>query len=668
MPRKSRKRADRRAVTERSVATSGETARLRMWPALAVLLLVVVIVYIPALQSGYIWDDETYVTENQTLRSMEGLGRIWFEIGATKQYYPLLFTAWWVQYQVWGQNPVGYHLINVLLHACGAWLIFLVLRSLCVPGAFVVAALFALHPVHVESVAWVTELKNTLSGVFCMSSLLLYLRYAALGDRDLATARRWWLLAGALVFYLCALLSKTATCSLPAAIALLLWWKNTRLSFWNIAPLLPMVVVGVVLGLITAWVEREVVGAGGDVWALSFLERLLIAGRALWFYAGKLLWPFHLTCIYEKWDVNDAIWWQYLYPFLSIVLVIVLWRLRLVIGKGPLVAVLIFGGTLLPALGFIDFYFMRYSFVADRFQYLASVPLMTLAVTAVTVALNRIAAFSPAPRPRPSAVSVFRPLNVACVVVILTVLAVLTWRQAGVYQDKETLWTDTVSKNPKAWVAYNNLGVCLEARGRIEESFSHYVTALELNPDFSLANKNLGVLLMRRGRLREAEMHLRRAIDFAPDYGDAYGQLGICLAKRGKTGEAIVLLKKSVELRPTDAAVYNNLGWTLAGSNRFDEAIIAYRKALELDPASAEAHYNMGTALVSLGRFQEAISPLAQAVRIKPDYADAYYNLGHVHFQLGRRQEAIDNYQAALRIDSRHLLAKQALEALAAAP
>lgn len=247
-----------------------------MWPALAVLFLVVVIVYIPAIQSGYIWDDETYVTQNETLRSTEGLGRIWFEIGATKQYYPLLFTAWWLQYQVWEQYPAGYHLINVLLHACSSLLLFFIVRRLCVPGAFVVAALFALHPVHVESVAWVTELKNTLSGVFYMSSLLLYLRYAGLGEGGIATAGRWRFLVGALVFYLCALLSKTATCSLPAAILLLLWWKRTQLSFSNIAPLVPMAIVGLVFGLITAWVEREVVGAEGDVWALSFLERLLL--------------------------------------------------------------------------------------------------------------------------------------------------------------------------------------------------------------------------------------------------------------------------------------------------------------------------------------------------------------------------------------------------------
>lgn len=653
--------------TERVRATR-DARQWRVCLLFVVFFLTIIIVYIPAIQSGYIWDDDTYVTQNETLRSVEGLGRIWFEIGATKQYYPLLFTAWWVQYQVWGQYPAGYHLINVLLHACSSLLLFFIVRRLCVPGAFVVAALFALHPVHVESVAWVTELKNTLSGVFYMSSLLLYLRYAGLGDGDMATTRRWRFLGGALVFFLCALLSKTATCSLPATIFLLLWWKKKQLSFSNIAPLLPMAIVGVVLGLITAWVEREVVGAAGDVWALSFLDRLLIAGRALWFYAGKLLWPFHLTCIYEKWDINDAIGWNYLYPFLSLVPVIVLWRLRRVIGRGPLVAVLIFGGTLLPALGFIDFYFMLYSFVADRFQYLASVPLIALAVAAATVTLNWIAAFSPTRRLHPSAVSVVRPLHAACAVVVLTVFAVLTWRQAGVYRNKETLWTDTISKNPKAWVAYHNLGVCLESQGRMDESFRLYVAALDLNPDFALAHKNLGVLLMRRGGMREAETHFRQAIDNAPNYGDAYGKLGICLAQQGRTSDAIALLEKAVALTPTDATVYNNLGWILAGSKRFDEAILAYRKALALDPAYAEAYYNLGTALVSFGRFHEAISPLAHAARIKPDYADAYYNMGHAYFRLGRRQEAIDAFRAALRIDRQHAPARQALLTLGAAP
>lgn len=631
-----------------------------------VFLLTIIIVYIPAIRAGYIWDDNRYVTANELLTSIDGLGRIWFEIGATAQYYPLVFTTLWLQYHLWELQPAGYHLINVLLHACGAWFLFLVLRRLSVPGAFVVAAIFSLHPVHVESVAWISELKNTLSGVFYMSSLLLYLRYAGIGDGDIATVRRRRFYIGALLLFGCALLSKTVTCSLPATIVLLLWWKRKRLSPTMVVPLLPMFAMGLLLGLTTAWVEREFVGAQGESWDLSIMSRVLIAGRALWFYAGKLLWPFHLASIYEMWDMNDAIGWYYLYPFLSIVLVIVLWQFRRVFGKGPLVAVLIYGGTLLPALGFIDFYFMRYSFVADHLQYLASASLLAPFVATIALGLTRI--LKTASRSRVPVARTSHAPHTICAVVVLTGLAILTWRQAGVYKNEETLWNHTLAENPKCWVAHNNLGVFLEALGRKEESFNHYVAALELNPDFALANKNLGVLLMRRGRLQEADTHFRRAIDFAPDYGDAYGQLGICLAKQGKTGEAIVLLKKSAELRPNDATVYNNLGWTLAGSKRFDEAILAYRKALELDPASAEAHYNLGTALVSLGRFQEAISPLAHAVRIKPDYADAYYNTGHVYFQLGRRQEAIDNYQAALRIDSRHLLAKRALQALRSTP
>lgn len=631
-----------------------------------VFLLTIIIVYIPAIRAGYIWDDDRYVTGNELLASIDGLGRTWFEIGATVQYYPLVFTTFWLEYHLWELNPAGYHLINVLLHACGAWILFLVLRRLCVPGAFVAAAVFALHPVQVESVAWITERKNVLSGVFYLSSLLLYLRFVGFGEEHVVPARRWRFYAGALLLYGCALLSKTVTCSLPAAIVLLLWWKRKRLSWTMIVPLVPMFAVGLLFGLTTAWVEREFVGARGETWSLSAMSRVLIAGRALWFYAGKLIWPFHLSFNYERWDVNSAVWWQYLYPCLAVVLVVGLWRLRRATGKGPLVAVLLFGGTLLPALGFIDLYPMRYSFVADHFQYLASGSLTTLFVAMIAFGLARIlraASRSRKPVARPS-----RAPHTICAVVVLTGLAILTWRQAGVYHNQETLWNHTLAENPKSWIAHNNLGVFLEAKGRKEESFNHYVSALELKPDFVLANKNLGVLLMRRGRLWEAEAHLRRAIDFAPDYGDAYGQLGICLAKQGKTSEAIVLLNKSVELRPTDAAVYNNLGWTLAGSKKFDEAILAYRKALEMDPASADAHYNMGTALVSLGRFQEAISPLAHAVRIKPDYADAYYNMGHVYFQLGRRQEAIDNYQAALRIDSRHRLAKRALQALRSTP
>jgi len=535
-----------------------------------------------------------------------------------------------------------------------------------VPGAFVAAAVFALHPVQVESVAWITERKNVLSGMLYLSSLLLYLRFVGLDDAERSHARRWGSYAGALLLYVGALLSKTVTCSLPAAIVCLLWWKRVKLSRAVIVSLAPMFALGLVLGLTTAWLERENVGARGVTWELSGAARFIIAGRALWFYAGKLLWPLHLSFNYERWDIHDVGGGHFLYPCSAILLLVGLWAVRQRTGRGPLVAVLLFGGTLLPALGFVDLYPMRYSFVADHFQYLASIPITTLVVTAIAVGLTRIlgATF---PSWDPNSIWSRVP-HACCSLAVLGALALLTWRQAGVFQNKETLWNHTLVENPKSWIAHNNLGVYLEAVGRQDESFQHYVAALELNPDFELAHRNLGVLLMRRGRLQEAQTHLEKVIELAPKYGAGYEKLGICYAQQGKTNDAIALLDRALTLTPNDAAIYNNLGWTLASAHRTEEAIRAYRKSLDLEPSDANTHFNMGTALMDLGRFAEAISSFGDAVRLKPDHRDAYYNMGHAYVLQGKRMEAVKCFQTAIRIDRQFTPAKQALQMLDANP
>ena len=255
-----------------------------MWPG-ALLFLLVCLAYLPALRDGFIWDDDSYVTGNPTLRNLHGLYRIWFELGAVPQYYPLVHTTFWLEYHLWGLHPPGYHLINILLHAAAAVLLWQVLRGLQLPGAWLAAALFALHPIEVESVSWITERKNVLSAVFYFAAVLAYLRFAAWAVPEGANRRRWRWYFLALLLFLAALLSKTVTCSLPAALLLVCWWKQGRVRWADVYPLLPFFVVGMGLGLLTAGMEKYHVGAQGADWSLSFADRCLIAGRALWFCA-----------------------------------------------------------------------------------------------------------------------------------------------------------------------------------------------------------------------------------------------------------------------------------------------------------------------------------------------------------------------------------------------
>jgi tetratricopeptide (TPR) repeat protein len=545
---------------------------LLLWAGLIVLL--TLLAYIPAMCGGYIWDDNAHITDNATLRSSDGLAKIWFNPKVLPQYYPLVHTTFWVEYHLWQLHPFGYHLVNVLLHAFNAILLLLVLRYLRVPGAWLAAAFFALHPVQVESVAWITERKNVLSGFFYLSSALAYFRFANvtgdLVDTSLSSdidpltstksSRSWGFYALSFFLFFCALLSKTVTCSLPAAILLVLWWKRARICWRDILNLIPYFVVGALFGLTTVWLEKYQVGAYGEEWALSFLDRCLVAGRALWFYAGKLLWPHKLTFIYPRWLIDAGVWWQYIFPAAALAVISILWVMRSRIGKGPFVAIAFFAGTLVPALGFFDVYPMRFSFVADHFQYLASIGLIVLAAAAMTAFFERLGPWQ-------------KTIGSVGCMAVLFVFGVLVWKQSTIYGDAETLYRDTISKNPHAWMAHYNLGVLLVNRGRSDEVMTHFSEALRLQPDDADTHYNLGVALEKQGRLEEAMAHFSEAVRLRPDYADAHYSMAVILARQSKFEEAISHYAKALRARPLYAEAHNNLGVALFSLGKLDKAI-----------------------------------------------------------------------------------------------
>jgi tetratricopeptide (TPR) repeat protein len=604
--------------------------RGRMLPVwqVSLIVLLVFLAYLPALRGGFVWDDDAYVTENPTLRDWEGLRQIWFKVGAVPQYYPMVHASFWLEYHLWGLNPFGYHLVNILLHAIAAILFWQVLLRLQAPGAWLAAVIFALHPVQVESVAWITERKNVLSAVFYFAAALAYLRFVSFKEPGGPNRFHWYWYLGALVLFLAALLSKTVTCSLPAALLLVGWWKKGRVQWGEILPLLPFFVLGVGLGLMTAWIEKYHVGAQGAAWSLTLGERCLIAGRALWFYAGKLVWPVQLTFIYPRWTVEVSAWWQWLFPLAAAGVMAGLWRARERMGKGPLAAVLFFAGTLGPALGFVNVYPMQYSFVADHFQYLASAGLITL----FAAGLARI------PRAIPAT--------------LVVLLGVLTWQQAGIYRNLETLWRDTLARNPDCWMAHNNLGMLLSNQGRNDEAMDHYHKAIQIRPNYWEALNNLGNALADRGRFDEAIENYYKVIQINPDYVAVLDNLGAALAARGRFDEAIENYHKTIQINPNDAKALNNLGIALAAQGRFDEAIENYRQAIKINPISSEVLNNLGVALAARRQFDEAIENYRQAIKINPNYCEALDNLGIALAARGRFDEAIGNYHQAILVNS----------------
>ena len=602
-----------------SMIRSGRNAKCALVALFAVALLVA---YWPATNGGFVWDDDMHISGNPALRTLGGLRDIWFKPGATCQYYPLSFTAFWAGYHLWGLNTPGYHLLNVLLHGGVAVLLWQVLARLRMRGAWLAGALFALHPVCVMSVAWMTELKNTLSGLFMLGSVWAYLRFAGLGvyerhapDGDGASGcrrrRRYYVLC--LVLFQLAMFAKTAVSFLPVTLLLVTWWRREKLAWRDVVPLLPMVVIAVALGQVTFAVERSS-GAQGAQYHLGLLQRVLISGRSYWFYLGKLLAPCQLTFIYPRWTVAVGAWQQWLYPAGALALLGGLWTWRKRLGKGLFVAMTHFYVTTSMLILLTVLYMTRFSWVSDHWQYYGCMAVMGLAGAGISAVADRWGAGRAWLLP-------------ALCGVLLSTLGVLTWRQSRMYADIETLYRVTIDRNPGCWMAHGNLGMVLFKHGQTDEAIAHYRQALRLKPDFGEAHNNLGLALIGLGQYDEAVAHCRKALETGPNSADTHNNLGLALAGQGEMDEAISHYRKAIALKSDFADPHSNLGNALAARGEIEHAIVQYRQALSIWPDFAEAHNNLGAALFRLKRVDEAIACFRRAVEIKPDYPDARHNL-----------------------------------------
>ncbi len=613
----------RPAISRSSPPDGGARSALPGWLVWLGLAVLCVLAYYPAIHGGFLWDDEAHVTKAE-LRPAAALGRIWFELGATQQYYPVLHSAFWVEHRLWGDTAAAYHWLNLLLHATAAGLLVRVLQRLAIPGAWLAGLVFALHPVGVESVAWISEQKNTLSAVFYLLAVLAYLRFdEARGDAAPSAAspapdRAWRTYALATVFFVLAILTKSVTATLPAALLVLAWWRRGALSWRrDVAPLLPWFALGIAAGLCTAWVERKFIGAAGTAYDLNALQRCLLAGRVVWFYLGKLLWPAQLSFVYPRWTIDAAAAWSYAGGLAALAVLAGLWRLRHR-SRGPLAGALFFGGTLFPALGFFNVYPFIYSYVADHFQYLACLGVIVPVAAGLTLALAARPAW--ARRAIPAA--------------LVGVLGLLTWRQAHDYRDNVTLYRATLARNPGAWMAAYNLGMELAARGETDAAIASYRAALHLRPGYAEAHGNLGMAL---------------------------------LAQPDKKAEAIAQLETAVRLKPELWQAENNLANTLATMpGREDEAIQHYQAVLRQHPEKAEIQMNLGIALLGRANRQvEAIGHLESAVRTNPDLWQAHYVLAHELLSLpDRRAEAIPHLEAVLRLNPGFTPARELLDQL----
>lgn len=596
----------REGRTERRNKTVPQNGAAWLWGLC--LVAATVLSYQSAWQAGYVWDDDVYVTANKLLTVPDGLRRIWFSLDSPSQYFPLVYTSFRIEYALWGLNPAGYHWVNILLHSANALLVWRLLERLRVPGAWLAAAIFALHPVQVESVAWISERKNVLMGIFFLLALLFWVKFL---DGSSKRIGRSYVLA--LVFYALALLSKTTACTLPAALLLILWLKRSPIGWRRLAQVAPFVALGLAMGLVTIWWERYHQGTQGALFSMGLLERLLVACHALWFYAGKLLWPVELTFSYPRWTISAASLLDYGWLFATVALSAAIYFFRRRTGRSIEVAALFFAATLSPVLGFIMLYTFRFSFVADHYQYLACIGPIALAAACSA----RLEVLS----------SAKSWLKATVYGILLLTLGALTWKQAQVYRDPETLWVDTLKKNPNSWMAHSNLGTVLLKLGRVGEAIAHYKKALEIDPNYAAGHNNLGNAFLRIGQLDESLAHLQKALEIDPAYPEAHNNLGNTFVQMGRLEEAIAHYRKAVERDPKYVEAYNNLGAAFLQIGHAEESLAHLRKALEIDPENGEVHNNLGNTFLRLRQLDEAITHYRSALEINPVNVNAQNNM-----------------------------------------
>ena len=562
-------------------------------PALSVILmfLVVLAAYWPALRGQFVWDDELLVAQNPLVTGKVTLLSIWFGTD-----FPLSLTALWLEWLVWGKNPAGYHVINILLHALGAVLLWRVLRRLKIPGAWLGAMIFAVHPVCAGSVAWISELKNTLSLVFYLLSILWYLRF----EEEPSPGRCFYWLS--LTAFVLALLSKTSTVMLPVVVLLCAWWRRGRITARDVLRTSPYFLASLAFGLMTIWFQAHQTMPIAPVETETFWSRLAGAAKAIWFYLGKDLLPVNLSMIYPRWIVDPTAPASYL-PLLALgAVLILLWRFRRGWGRPALFGFAYFTITLFPALGFFNMYFLTLSRVSDHLQYLALIGIAALGGAGLGALLKRTL------------------LRSSIGAALMLALAICTFHRAQILANGERLWRDTVARNPAAWTAQNNLGCMLAEQHKYDEAITHFSASLESNPRNVAAHANLGNALATRGQFTEAESHFRAAVAIQPANADAQRAFGSALVEQGKMKEAVEHLQESLRLDP-DVATGLQLAGLLRGMGKIRESIAQYRQVLLTKPDSLDALNNLAWLLAtcsddSLRNGNEAVRLAEKACRL----------------------------------------------------
>jgi tetratricopeptide (TPR) repeat protein len=598
----------------------------RFWPWAVILFLAVVLAYQSIWTAGFIWDDELELTGNPCIAGPLGFGEIWTTRAA--DICPLTISLFWLEHLLWDFAPLPYHLVNIAQHALGAILLWRLLRELRIPAPWLGAALWALHPVEVESVAWIAEMKNTFSGIFYFLTLIFFVRWL----RTRSEPGGKWNYALTLLAAAAAMAAKASTIVLPAILCLVAWWVEGRWNWKNLLRVAPLLAFALIAGLVSLWTQ-DLNGANLPLFTHSWPFRFAAAGDAVWFYLGKLLWPHPLLTIYPRWEIDTAQPLNYL-PLVAVVLVSLLfWLKRDGWARPWFFAWSYFLIALSPILGFANNTFFRYSLVADHFQYLAAIGPLALAAAGAQHFCQRFA---------PAQVSLTNALAGA----VLLLLGVVSWRRGFVYNGQGTLWSDELARNPACWAADNNLGNVQFYEGHLDEAIRLYHRTLQLFPNYAEAHTNLGLAYHQQGRNDLAIPEFKKVLEINPFYNEAHDNLGSAYLIDARYDDAADQFHKALQLDARDASAWLNLGIVASKTDQLPEAIADYRRAIAITPKFAAAHFSLGNALAST-QPEAAIAEFRAAVKIRPGYTEAHTNLANLLLQQGQLDEALVAYQKA---------------------
>jgi tetratricopeptide (TPR) repeat protein len=579
------------------------------------------------------YDDPTYVTGNLNIQTITLQSVKWaFTTGYYGNWNPLTWLSYMLDWQLFGSNPAGFHLTNLFFHIANTLLLFLVLKQMTntIWQSAFVAALFALHPLHVEAIAWVSCRKDILSTFFWILTMWAYLQYAKQPNI--------WRYLLVLLFFVMGIMAKPMLVTLPFVLLLLDYWPLERKISWRLLlEKIPFIILAAVFSVIAFFTQR---GLGSLTTFTKFSLKFRIYNALISYveYIEKLFRPSHLAAFYPHPFTNVSV----LYAVISAVflLIVTIFVLRFAKNHRYLVTGWFwYLGTLVPVIGLIQ---VGSFAMADRYTYITLTGLFII----IAWGLSELSAKWISVSPQRKII-----LGVS-MVIVLTTLGICAGRQTSYWKNSITLFSHARQVTQNNYLACYNLGAAYDSLGRWTEAIDAYQQAIRINPDLAEPHYNLGIAYGKIGRLPEAIDAYSKAIRINPNSVDAYLNLGNAYAKLSRRQDAIDAYRQAIKIKPDYAEAHYNLGVAYSELGRHQEAIETYKQAIIIKPDDAEAHHNLGVTYSKLGRYQEAIESFKQAIRIKPDLAEAHYNLGVAYSKLGRYQDEIESYKQAIRIKS----------------